>query len=77
MYAVVYPAKGSPKNIGPPEDVPVPAGPEEKGLLVKGEVGDDIDWYEDGGRVSQERVRKHDCRIMEKEEGESGSCVEV
>ena len=63
--------------MGPPDEVPVPAGPEEKGLLMKGEVGEEVNWVEDGGRVSHERVRRQDCRIMEKEVGASGSCVEV
>lgn len=55
-------------------------GPVEKGLLlVKGEeycVGDEY-WVEEGGRVSQERVRRQDCRTIEKEAGASGSWVDV
>jgi hypothetical protein len=69
---------GSPKKMGPPEEVPIPpAGLEENGLLRKGEVGEDVNWFEDGGRVSQERVRRQDCRIIEKDVGASGSWVEV
>jgi hypothetical protein len=71
----VYPASGSPKKIGPPE-AEFAEGPEENGLPGKGEVGEDV-WDEDGGRVSQERVRRQDWRIMEKEVGETGSCVDV
>lgn len=52
-------------------------GPEEKGLLMKGEERDEVNWLEDGGRVSQERVRRQDWRTMEKELGARGSCVEV
>jgi hypothetical protein len=63
--------------MGPPEEVPVPARPEEKGLLMKGEVGEEVNCVEDGGKVSQERVRRQDCRIIEKEVGASGSWVEV
>lgn len=70
----MYPARGSPKKIGPPEEVLVAA---EKGLLMKGDVGEEVNWFEDGGRVSQERVRRQDCRIMEKDVGASGSWVEV
>lgn len=51
-------------------------GPLEKGLLRKGEVGEDVG-ADEGGSVSQERVRRHDCRTMENEVGESGSWVEV
>jgi hypothetical protein len=63
--------------MGPPDEVPVPAGPEEKGLLIKGEVGEEVNWLEDGGRVSHESVRRQDCRIMENEVGARGSWVEV
>lgn len=73
----MYPARGSPKKMGPPEEVPVPAGPHEKGLLIKGEVGEEVNWLEEGGRVSHERVRRQDWRIMEKEVGARGSWVEV
>ena len=61
--------------MGPPEDED-PVGPVEKGLCVKGEVGE-VYCVEEGGRVSQERVRRQDCRTMEKEAGPSGSWVEV
>jgi hypothetical protein len=49
----------------------------EKGLLVKGEAVGEVYCVEEGGRVSQERVRRQDCRTMEKEAGASGSWVEV
>lgn len=42
----------------------------EEGALLAEEV-------EVGGRVSQDRVRRHDCRIAAKEVGERGSWVEV
>lgn len=73
----MYPAWGSPKKIGPPEVEVAEDGPEEKGLLMNGEVGEEVLWVEDGGRVSQDKVRRHDCRIMEKEADERGSWVEV
>jgi len=51
---------------------------EEKGLDVnEGEMLGALDMFDEGGRVSQESVRRHDCRTMEKEVGASGSCVEV
>jgi hypothetical protein len=62
--------------MGPPE-VEVEEGPVENGLFMRGDVGEEVDCVEDGGRVSQERVRRQDCRIMEKEVGARGSCVEV
>jgi len=53
-------------------------GPEEKGLFVRGEVGEEVvNCVDDGGRVSHERVRRQDCRIMEKDVGARGSWVEV
>lgn len=52
-------------------------GEDEKELFINGDVGEDEDCAEDGGRVSQDRVRRQDCRIREKEVGPSGSCVEV
>jgi len=62
--------------MGPPEEV-LPVGPEEK-ALVKGEEGAELGCgLLDGGRVSQERVRRQDCRIMEKEVEERGSWVDV
>ena len=64
--------------MGPPEDVLGVEGPLENGLLSKGEEGEDvIGWLLEGGRVSQERVRRQDCRIIEKEVGVRGSWVEV
>lgn len=58
--------------MGPPEEVPVV----EKGLFVEGEVGEEVNWEDEGGRVSQERVRRQDWRIMEKDFGSRGSWVE-
>lgn len=53
-------------------------GPLENGLLMNGEVGlEVVDWLVFGGRVSQESVRRQDCRIIEKEVGARGSWVEV
>ena len=62
--------------MGPPE-VEAEEGPVEKGLFMKGDVGEEVNCVEGGGRVSQERVRRQDCRIMEKEVGARGSWVEV
>jgi len=62
--------------MGPPEEVPIPAGLEETELFSKGEVGEDVNWVEDGGRVSHERVRRQDWRIMENDDPK-GSWVEV
>lgn len=51
---------------------------ERKGLLMNGEVGvEAVEEFPEGGRVSQESVRRHDCRIMEKEVGARGSWVDV
>jgi hypothetical protein len=62
--------------MGPPEEV-LPVGPEEK-VLMNGEEGaEEVYWVEHGGRVSQVRVRRQDCRIMEKEVGARGSWVDV
>jgi hypothetical protein len=72
----VYPARGSPKKIGPPE-VEADEGPVENGLLMKGDVGEEVNCVDEGGRVSHERVRRQDCRMIEKEVGASGSWVEV
>jgi hypothetical protein len=56
----------------------VEEGPLENGLLMNGEVGlEVVDWLVFGGRVSQESVRRQDCRIIEKEVGARGSWVEV
>jgi hypothetical protein len=65
---------GSPKKIGPLE-VEFEDGPEEKGLLRKGEVGEEVG-AEDGGSVSKDSVRRQDCRIVENELGDRGSWVE-
>jgi len=61
--------------MGPPEEVDEEEPAREE---MSGEVGvDDIGWLLLGGKVSQERVRRHDCRIIENEVGWSGSWVEV
>lgn len=73
MYAVVYPAWGSPKKIGPPEVEIAEDGPDENGLFMNGEVGEEVFGVEDGGRVSQDRVRRQDCRTIENEFGDRGS----
>lgn len=44
---------------------------------MKGDVGGEVNCIDEGGRVSHERVRRQDCRTMEKEVGASGSWVEV
>lgn len=75
MKAVVYPANGSPKKMGPPE-VEFEEEPEEE-LFMYGDVGEEVNCVDDGGRVSHESVRRHDCRIMENEPGARGSCVDV
>jgi hypothetical protein len=61
--------------MGPPEEVlVVDRGPEEKGLLMNGDVGDVCEGVElEGGRVSQESVRRQDCRTTEKDVGARGS----
>lgn len=58
----------SPKKMGPPEAENAEEGPGESG-----EVGEGLRVLGDGGRVSQERVRRQDCRTREKEMGASGS----
>jgi hypothetical protein len=62
--------------MGPPEEVDVAGklGELEKGF---GDEGAEENWLALGGNVSHERVRRQDCRIMEKEDGERGSWVEV
>lgn len=50
----------------------------EEKLEMNGEEGVELGvGFEDGGRVSQERVRRQDWRIIEKEVGCRGSCVDV
>lgn len=49
----------------------------EKGLLIKGEEMGEVYCVEDGGSVSHERVRRQDCRMIEKDAGAKGSWVEV
>jgi hypothetical protein len=61
--------------MGPPEVLEVLEV--EEGLLRKGDEGAELWVTEEGGSVSQERVRRQDCRIMEKEDEERGSCEEV
>jgi len=64
LYAIVQPASLSPKKIGPPDDVEllrVRKGAEDVGAVV-------------GGRVSMDRVRKHDWRMTENDFDRSGSC---
>jgi len=62
--------------MGPPE-VEAEEGPVENGLFINGDVGEEVNCVEEGGRVSHERVRRHDWRIMEKDVGARGSWVEV
>jgi hypothetical protein len=62
--------------MGPPE-VEADEGPVEKGLCRNGDVGEDVNCVEEGGRVSQDSVRRHDCRIIEKDAGARGSWVDV
>lgn len=78
MYAVVYPARASPKKMGPPDAADpalcvVTKDGDERG------VGDVVGCAVDGarGRVSKDRARRHDARKREKEFGRTGSCVEV
>lgn len=61
--------------MGPPEalDEEEPDG----NWLENGEVGDRVCCEWEGGMVSQARVRRQDCRMMEKEVGDAGSCCEV
>lgn len=74
MYAVVYPAKASPKKMGPPVAA-------EPGLCVVtkegGELscGDDVGFEVEGGRgrVSNDKALRQDERIKEKESGRIGS----
>jgi hypothetical protein len=49
----VYPARGSPKKIGPPE-VEADEGPVEKGLFLKGDVGDEVNCVDEGERGGSE-----------------------
>lgn len=84
MYAVVYPADGSPKKMGPPEA----AAPGECVVMKPGVGGKAADGGVEfvaeaalvavpRGRVSKERVRIQDARTMEKEDGTTGSWDEV
>lgn len=60
--------------MGPPEKLRAAEdGLSEKGLLMYGDVGELVGAYwVDGGTFSQDRVRRHDCRIMEYEAEASG-----
>tara|TARA_R110002060_G_scaffold15581_18_gene21770 strand:- start:1155 stop:1277 length:123 start_codon:yes stop_codon:yes gene_type:complete len=40
---------------------------------MNGEVGEAVFGVDDGGRVSQDKVRRQDWRTIEKEFGERGS----
>jgi hypothetical protein len=78
IYAVVYPANASPKKIGPP-DTAEPAlwvVTKDGAAVVSGDV---VGAAVEGalGRVSSERVRRHDARRSENEFARTGSCVEV
>lgn len=44
---------------------------------MSGEVGDELEDWLEGGRVSHERVRRQDCRMIEKDVEERGSWEEV
>lgn len=44
---------------------------------MKGGVGEEVGCVDEGGKVSHERVRRQDCRMIENEAGVRGSCVEV
>jgi hypothetical protein len=59
--------------MGPPEGMEMLFEKEE----WKGDVGEEVCWMLEGGRVSQERVRRQDCRRIEKEDAWSGSWVDV
>lgn len=67
------PACGSPKKIGPPLELELLFG--ESGEEGDAEDGDGV--AEEGGKVSHERVRRQDWRIMENDAEDSGSWVEV
>lgn len=77
MYAVVYPADGSPKKMGPPEV----AAPEEWVVTNPGVQGDAKGVLPvvavPRGSVSKESVRIHEARTMEKDDGTTGSWVDV
>lgn len=74
MYAVVYPAKASPKKIGPP----VAAEPALCVVTKEGELftcGDEFGVAVDGARgsVSKDSARRHEARMSEKEVAIRGS----
>lgn len=80
MNAVVYPASGSPKNIGPPDALAADGGK----FCACGETGEMEDGTDDGkgvvregGSVSQERVRRQAARRREKDAVLNGSCADV
>lgn len=91
IKAVVYPALGSPKSKGPPEE-PTVAEAEANELdidegnclvLANGDVGlDTVDGAgvklgRGGGSVSHDNVLRHAARRREKEAEETGSCADV
>jgi hypothetical protein len=61
--------------MGPPVGIDIELFAKE--LFRKGDVGDEFGCMVEGGRVSHERVRRHACRRMEKEEEWRGSWVDV
>jgi hypothetical protein len=84
MYAVVYPDAGSPKKMGPPEAAaPALGALTNAGVMGDGEglrgVMDEPGKPVAGGRgrVSRDSVRRHEARTMVKEDGMTGSWVEV
>lgn len=77
MYAVVYPAMESPKKIGPPETAePALCVVTNAGIVDdNGEVGLAVAGAR--GKVSKDKVLKHEARMSEKESARIGSWVEV
>lgn len=90
INAVVYPALGSPKSNGPPEE------PTVAGAVENEEVNEDLlkfDWKglvgdatadgagvkegRGGGKASHERVRRHAALNKLKEALDTGSCADV
>jgi hypothetical protein len=76
----VKPFNGSPKKMGPPvAAVPAAWIAKDGREGVWGDVFGGVVVVVVGvrGRVSKERVRRHEFRIMEKEAGNNGSLVEM